>query len=249
MPPDLAPSHVSSRWFSGSCMSGGPGFVETPKRAAARGEPWNEAAFAPSEPASPRDRAMGPAVENYGMERDGPWPSLPGLLLIAGGAGPRAGVQLQDKILKNTITDGSDQDHLDCFHVSCGSRISDRTCFLQHGEGQNPGEQMGHIVSEACKLSDGRRKVIVGVPCVTFHAEPICSVFRSFLQGYDNGDARAQTTASCPLAHAPFARPLARGAACPTPLALCRLSRGHQSESCVQPRPKRPGTRCASLRG
>ena len=231
-------------------MSGGaPGLVETPRRAAARGEPWNEAAFAPSEPASPRDGAMGPAVENYGMERDGPWPSLPGLLVIAGGAGPRAGVQLQDKILKNTITDGSDQDHLDCFHVSCGSRISDRTCFLQHGEGQNPGEQMGHIVSEACKLEDGRRKVIVGVPCVTFHAEPICSVFRSFLQGHDNGDARAQMLASCPLAHAPFARPLARGAACPTPLALCRLSRGHQSESCVRPRPKRPGTRCASLRG
>ena len=35
---------------------------------------------------------------------------MPGLLVIAGGAGPRAGVQLQDKILKNSITDGQVSD-------------------------------------------------------------------------------------------------------------------------------------------
>ena len=121
-----------------------------------------------------------------------------GVLIVAGGAGPRAGIQLQGKILKNTITDGSDQDHLDCLHISCGSRISDRTAFLQRGEGDNPGEQMGLLVSESCKLVDSSRLVVVGVPCVTFHAEPICSAFRSCLHGRENGDAQSPVSSRRP---------------------------------------------------
>ena len=52
------------------------------------------------------------------------------MLVVLGGMGPRAGIELHQRILQNTVTDGTDQAHLDVLHVAMPSRVHDRTAFL-----------------------------------------------------------------------------------------------------------------------
>ena len=109
------------------------------------------------------------------------------LLLIAGGVGPRASIELHAKILKNTITEGDDQSHLDVLHLSYPARIADRTRFLCNGGGgeDNPGSQLGKLVGEAAvaqRACHPHRRIIVGVPCVTFHAQAIYGAFERELR-------------------------------------------------------------------
>ena len=40
------------------------------------------------------------------------------IIVIGGGVGPMAGVALHGKIIENTLTDGTDQSHLEVFHFS-----------------------------------------------------------------------------------------------------------------------------------
>ena len=111
-------------------------------------------------------------------------PSANALLLIAGGVGPRASIELHAKILKNTITAGDDQSHLDVLHVSCPARVSDRTGFICGGAGPNPGEQLADLVAEAVlatRANHPSRRIIIGVPCVTFHARMIFDAFEARL--------------------------------------------------------------------
>ena len=100
-------------------------------------------------------------------------------IIIGGGVGPMAGVELHRKIISSTKTSGTDQDHLDIVHLSFSSIVNDRTKFLLEGDESNPGEKMAELVAAASDIhtQNGLRSV-AGVPCNTFHAEKIFSVYR-----------------------------------------------------------------------
>ena len=109
-------------------------------------------------------------------------PSANALLLIAGGVGPRASIEVHAKILKNTITAGDDQSHLDVLHISAPARVTDRTAFIVSGGDTpgHPGEELAELVIEAAQATRERhpsRRIIIGVPCMTFHARMIFDGF------------------------------------------------------------------------
>jgi aspartate racemase len=70
-------------------------------------------------------------------------------IVIGGGVGPMAGVELHKKIINSTKTSGTDQDHLDIVHLSFPSLVNDRTKFLLKGDDVNPGERMAELVIPA----------------------------------------------------------------------------------------------------
>ncbi len=109
-------------------------------------------------------------------------------LIIGGGVGPMAGVELHRKIIEHTLTDGTDQDHFDVIHLSLASRISDRTGYLIDSGSRNPGDEMAEVVRIALRGlgdEDGPGKpCIVGVPCNTFHAPPIFDRFLSSMDSF-----------------------------------------------------------------
>jgi len=131
------------------------------------------------------------------------WTGRPGLI-IGGGVGPMAGVELHRKIIEHTLTDGTDQDHFDVIHLSIPSRISDRTRYLIEASGGNPGDEMADIVGIALRgletAENGcRKRCIVGVPCNTFHAPPIFDRFLSRMDsaaGKDGGGSTKGRTIS-----------------------------------------------------
>ena len=107
-------------------------------------------------------------------------------LIIGGGVGPMAGVELHRKIIEQTKTTGIDQDHFDLIHISVSRTIGDRTDYLLGKNSTNPGEKMaaavglglaGLLNEKACLDSS----VVVGVPCNTFHEASIYSVFEENL--------------------------------------------------------------------
>lgn len=119
-------------------------------------------------------------------------PSANALLLIAGGVGPRASIEVHAKILKNTITSGDDQSHLDVLHISAPARVSDRTAFIVAGGDVpgHPGEELAQLVVEAAQATRDKhpsRRIIIGVPCVTFHARMIFDGFeRKLAEAFDD---------------------------------------------------------------
>ncbi len=103
-------------------------------------------------------------------------------IIIAGGVGPLAGVALHKKIIENTKTAGSDQDHIDVIHLSFSSRIGDRTAYLLEDGKINPAEQMASLVLSASEMfAKNGMDSVVGVPCNTFHAEEIFGRFKERL--------------------------------------------------------------------
>ena len=100
-------------------------------------------------------------------------------IVIGGGVGPMAGVELHRKIINCTKTSGSDQDHLDIVHLSFSSVVNDRTEFLLGESSINPGDNMAELVISGSDIHDKNGKgSVAGVPCNTFHAEKIFSVYR-----------------------------------------------------------------------
>ena len=106
---------------------------------------------------------------------------------IGGGVGPMAGVGLHQKVIENTLTNGTDQDHFGVLHASRAHDIADRTKFLLEG-GENPAEGMArtaHAIEQAAKKAweesskeaSGDECVVFGVPCNTFHAPQIFDRF------------------------------------------------------------------------
>ena len=99
-------------------------------------------------------------------------------IIIGGGVGPMAGVELHRKIISSTKTSGTDQDHLDIVHLSFSSLVNDRTKFILEGDESNPGEKMAELVVLAsCIHSRNSLSSVAGVPCNTFHADKIFSVY------------------------------------------------------------------------
>jgi len=103
-------------------------------------------------------------------------------IIIGGGVGPAAGVDLHRQIISLTPTDGSDQDHLRVIHLSFSDLIPDRTEALKGGYGAVAAQRMAELINQAYYLAHKfNSEAVVGIPCNTFHAEPIFSVFRENL--------------------------------------------------------------------
>jgi len=95
---------------------------------------------------------------------------------IIGGMGPLAGLKLHEYIIKNTKTNGTDQDHLNICHISKSSYITDRTKFLENNNLKNPSHGALQKLHEIYNLNKNN-EVIVGVSCNTFHSNKIWSPF------------------------------------------------------------------------
>ena len=109
-------------------------------------------------------------------------------IAIGGGVGPLAGVQLHEKIIENTLTDGTDQGHLEIYHFSRSHDIVDRTKYLIGNVSINPAEGMFRTVQAIEKASElFQKQVVLGVPCNTFHAP---AIFNSFLQMLEKNNAK-----------------------------------------------------------
>jgi aspartate racemase len=112
-------------------------------------------------------------------------------LIIGGGVGPMAGVELHRTLIEQTFATG-DPDHLDVVHVSAARTIGDRTAYLLEEGRENPGSNMAAAVSLGlCGLVDGNGRLaapaVVGVPCNTFHAPVIYEQFALKLRQYGPG--------------------------------------------------------------
>jgi aspartate racemase len=103
-------------------------------------------------------------------------------IIIGGGVGPMAGVALHQKIIENTITDGRDQTHLSVFHFSRSADVPDRTEYLLGKQTQNPAFGMAQLFAAAWDslrrvAGEAEIEAIGGIPCNTFHAPQIYTVF------------------------------------------------------------------------
>jgi aspartate racemase len=126
-------------------------------------------------------------------------------IIIGGGVGPAAGVLLHRMIIENTLTDGSDQSHLDVIHISRSSTIPDRTEYLRGRIAENPALGMARCFDMAAKaLGSKNVEAVGGVPCNTFHAPAIFGVFRELVAATAPGikiiDMLEETVASIRLA-------------------------------------------------
>ena len=102
---------------------------------------------------------------------------------IGGGVGPMAGVKLQEKIIENTLTGGTDQDHFEVYHFSRSHDIPDRTRYLLGEVDENPAEGMTRTaVAMAAAAAVFNKKIVLGIPCNTFHAPQIFQRFKLLLQ-------------------------------------------------------------------
>ena len=96
------------------------------------------------------------------------------LICIGGGMGPMAGVELHRLIIANTPTNGLDQEHIEVHHFSRAHDISDRPLFLLEGIGENPAHGMLRTILAAKSAASAvNLEMIIGIPCITFHANPI----------------------------------------------------------------------------
>lgn len=92
---------------------------------------------------------------------------------IVGGVGPLAGLDLQAKIIAQTVV-GCDQDHLPVLSISRPGPIPDRTEYLLGRVAQNPAQP---ILSQLRLLAD-MGATVAAVPCNTAHAPAIFDVIR-----------------------------------------------------------------------
>ena len=115
-------------------------------------------------------------------KRDTPASSnpIPPVIGIVGGVGPFAGLDLQRKILEETVAAG-DQDHLPVIAVSWPQRIADRTEYLLGHITENPA---GAIVTQLRLLADAGATV-AGIPCNTAHAPAIFDVIRGGVAAFE----------------------------------------------------------------
>ena len=88
---------------------------------------------------------------------------------IVGGVGPYAGLDLNRKIFDNTLTDGTDQDHLEVVLHSSGPLVADRTAWLLDGRGENPAEGL----FESLRALAAAGASVAAIACNTAHSERI----------------------------------------------------------------------------
>ncbi len=97
---------------------------------------------------------------------------------IVGGVGPYAGLDLNRKIFDNTLTGGTDQDHLEVILHSSGPLVADRTSWLIDGRGQNPAAGL----FESLRMLAAAGASVVAIACNTAHSERILAPLKSMMQ-------------------------------------------------------------------
>ena len=97
---------------------------------------------------------------------------------IVGGMGPYAGLDLNRKIFDNTLTSGTDQDHLDVILFSAGKRVPDRTEYLLGREDVNPA---GDLFEVLCAL-EAAGAALAGIACNTAHSERIIAPLKEMIE-------------------------------------------------------------------
>ena len=128
-------------------------------------------------------------------------------IIIGGGVGPMAGVELHRRIIEQTLTDGTDQSHLEVLHFSRSNDIVDRTEYLFGKVKGDPAEGMFRTFKMAYRALEGRddesalqssarqnkflensagnilhKPAVGGIPCNTFHAGKIFNRFIELLK-------------------------------------------------------------------
>ena len=98
---------------------------------------------------------------------------------IVGGVGPYAGLDLQRKLLEQTVA-ARDQDHLPVIAVSWPGRIPDRTEYLLGRVTENP----AGALLEQLRLLAGAGAGIAAIPCNTAHAPAIFDIIRAGVAGF-----------------------------------------------------------------
>ncbi len=108
---------------------------------------------------------------------------------IIGGMGPSAGLTLHQKLIDNNEVK-KDQDHIPILHTSFSSMITDRTDFILGKDIQNP--MIGALkcikIMENSLVDTDIDQIIVGIPCNTFHSEPILTPFLFYLNNIPECD-------------------------------------------------------------
>jgi len=87
---------------------------------------------------------------------------------IVGGMGPRAGLELHNKIILKTNAT-NDQSHVSVAHISFSNRIPDRTAYLNNEVPENPAFAIKKIV----KMLHEVGAQCIGIPCNTSHVPEI----------------------------------------------------------------------------
>ena len=107
------------------------------------------------------------------------------VIVLGGGVGPMAGVELHKRIIENTLTDGTDQSHLEVIHLSRSADIPDRTEYLLGRVKGDPALGMLRTFKMAYATLKAREPYIKegvgGIPCNTFHAPEIFDRFIELL--------------------------------------------------------------------
>jgi aspartate racemase len=108
------------------------------------------------------------------------------VIIIGGGVGPQAGTLLHNYIIENTLTDGTDQDHLEVYHFSRSSDVPDRTDAIENGTVEKPVLGMYKTFKIAAAAIDITQKHAVGgIPCNTFHAPEIFEKFKNLMKEFE----------------------------------------------------------------
>jgi len=87
---------------------------------------------------------------------------------IVGGVGPFAGLDLNEKIFRQTLA-GRDQEHLNVILISYGAHITDRTAYLIGKEKINPAKGIYRTLA----VLEDAGVYAAGIPCNTSHAPAI----------------------------------------------------------------------------
>ena len=107
-------------------------------------------------------------------------------IVIGGGVGPMAGVELHRAIIENTSTDGTDQSHLEVLHLSRSFDTPDRREYLEGTVQDNPAEGMARTFGMADVIvKASNRQAVGGIPCSTFHAPAIYVRFLELIEVAD----------------------------------------------------------------
>ncbi len=107
-------------------------------------------------------------------------PVTPAVIGIIAGVGPLAGLDLQRKIVEQTVA-ARDQDHLPVIAVSWPGPISDRTEFLLGRVALNP----AYPILEQLRLLSQAGATVAAIPCNTAHAPSIFEIIRQGVSGFN----------------------------------------------------------------
>ena len=101
------------------------------------------------------------------------------VIVIIGGMGPMAGAECFKYVTSNSNTNGTDQSTLDVMLVSFPSRIVNRVDFVLGRTDINPATSVLEFIKPQFQaLSTSYKRILVGIPCITFHCPCCFSVFR-----------------------------------------------------------------------